>query len=85
MSGWRELWHVDFLGNELGAGRSPSSLFLVTFTVLPLAKRFISVSPPATHRPRAAAGHLAIDSRAPGRAHQRGVPVGVAVWVGSAT
>ncbi|HEY0767536.1 MAG TPA: mechanosensitive ion channel family protein [Steroidobacteraceae bacterium] len=42
MWGWREVWHVDFLGNELGAWTLALATFLVTLTVLPLAKRFIS-------------------------------------------
>ena len=42
MSGWRELWHVDFLGNELGAWALALGTFLVTFTVLPLVTRFVS-------------------------------------------
>ena len=41
MSGWRELWRVTFLGNELGAWALALGLFLVTFTLLPLAKRLI--------------------------------------------
>ncbi len=41
MSGARELWHVDFLGNELGAWAFALATFLVTFTVLPLITRSI--------------------------------------------
>ncbi|MBS0366080.1 MAG: mechanosensitive ion channel family protein [Proteobacteria bacterium] len=42
MPGWRELWHMEFLGNELGSWVLAAVVFLVTFTVLPLAGRFIS-------------------------------------------
>jgi small-conductance mechanosensitive channel len=42
MSGWRALWHFEFLGNELGEWAVALAIFLVTFTVLPLAKRVIS-------------------------------------------
>ena len=42
MSGFSHLWHVEFLGNELGEWAVALVIFLVTFTVLPLAKRIIS-------------------------------------------
>ena len=42
MSGARELWHVDFLGNELSAWTLALATFLVTFTVLPLITSSIS-------------------------------------------
>jgi small-conductance mechanosensitive channel len=42
MSGWRALWHFEFLGNELGEWAVAFTIFLVTFTVLPLVKRAIS-------------------------------------------
>jgi small-conductance mechanosensitive channel len=42
MSGLSRLWHFEFLGNELSAWALALALFLVTFTVLPLAKRVIS-------------------------------------------
>jgi len=42
MSGWRALWHLEFLGNELGEWAVALAIFLVTFTVLPLVKRVIS-------------------------------------------
>ena len=42
MSGWRALWHFEFLGNELGQWAVAFAIFLVTFTVLPLVKRAIS-------------------------------------------
>src|SRR6516162_11533179 len=42
MSGLSHLWHFEFLGNELGQWAVALAIFLVTFTVLPLAKRIIS-------------------------------------------
>src|SRR5215472_13151918 len=42
MSGLSHLWHVEFLGNELGEWAVALAIFLVTLTVLPLAKRVIS-------------------------------------------
>ena len=42
MSGWSELWHSRFLGNELGEWAIALAIFLITFTVLPLIKRAIS-------------------------------------------
>ena len=36
------MWQVSFLGNELGAWAVAVAVFLVTFTVLPLAARLIS-------------------------------------------
>ncbi len=42
MSGWSQLWHSEFLGNELGQWAASLTIFLVTFTVLPLIKRAIS-------------------------------------------
>ena len=42
MSGLSRLWHFEFLGNELSEWAVALAIFLVTFTVLPLAKRVIS-------------------------------------------
>ena len=42
MSGLSQLWHLQFLGNELGEWAVALVIFLITFTVLPLAKRIIS-------------------------------------------
>lgn len=42
MSGVPEVWHSSFLGNPLGAWALALATFLITFTVLPLAQRFIS-------------------------------------------
>src|SRR5499427_2872230 len=42
MSGLNNLWHLEFLGNELREWAVALAIFLVTFTVLPVAKRIIS-------------------------------------------
>jgi small-conductance mechanosensitive channel len=42
MSSWRDLGHIEFLGNELGTWAIALGIFLVTFTILPLLKRVIS-------------------------------------------
>src|SRR5437763_6912505 len=57
MAGWRELWHLQFLGNELGAWTLALVTFLVTFTLLPAItgfisarrRRLISHGPPGVH------------------------------------
>ena len=42
MSDWREVLQVQFLGNPLGTWAVAVGIFLVTFTILPLLKRFIT-------------------------------------------
>ena len=42
MSGISRVWHFEFLGNELGKWVIALAIFLITFTVLPLAKRIIT-------------------------------------------
>ena len=42
MLGARELWHLEFLGNELGSWTLALATFLVTFTILPIITRFVS-------------------------------------------
>jgi len=42
MPGVLEVWYSSFLGNPLGAWALSLVTFLITFTVLPLAQRFIS-------------------------------------------
>ncbi len=43
MSAWRDLTHVEFLGNDLESWAVALAIFLVTFTILPLLKRVLSV------------------------------------------
>jgi small-conductance mechanosensitive channel len=42
MAGLEQLWHYEFLGNELGTWAAALLIFLVTFTVLPIIRGFIS-------------------------------------------
>jgi small-conductance mechanosensitive channel len=80
---WRALWHSVYVGNELGAWALALVTFLITFTLLPLARRFISArrraglkSPPQVY---VAADLIAL-------LVERTSPlflVGVAVWLGS--
>lgn len=42
MSGWRDLWNLEVLGNTVGLWAISLGIFLVTFTLLPLASRLIS-------------------------------------------
>jgi small-conductance mechanosensitive channel len=42
MAGWRNLGHIEFLGNELVTWAIALGVFLVTFTILPLLKRVVS-------------------------------------------
>ncbi len=80
MSGWSELWHSEFLGNEIGEWGIALAIFLITFTVLPLIKRAIS----AQRRREASGpqGYVALDLLAEVVAHtNRLFLVGVAVWL----
>ena len=84
MTGWREVWHFDFLGNELGAWTLAFVTLLVTFTALPLAKRFISVRRRRLIGPGPPRVHLAIDLTALLVERTKAVFLwAVAVWVGS--
>ncbi len=84
MTGWREVWHFDFLGNELGAWTLAVVTLLVTFTALPLAKRFISVRRRRLFGPGPPRVHLAIDLAALLVERTKAVFLwAVAVWVGS--
>lgn len=84
MAGWREVWHTQFLGNELGAWALALGIFLVTFTLLPLLKRFI-----AAHRRRVSADrpsqmYFAVDLAGVLAAHTSSLFMwGVAVWLAS--
>jgi small-conductance mechanosensitive channel len=42
MSSWEKFWQIDFLGNDLHSWAFALATFLITLTVLPLVKRFIS-------------------------------------------
>src|SRR5690348_4480491 len=84
MSGWSELWHSEFLGNELGAWVVALAIFLVTFTVLPLVHGFISAQRRRLHLKDRQGGYLALDLAAAlvERTSQLFL-WGLAVWLGS--
>src|SRR6185295_15428766 len=42
MMSWQEIWHTEFLWNSVSNWSLAVVAFLVTFTVLPLVKGFIS-------------------------------------------
>jgi len=84
MLGWRELWHVAVLGNELGAWTLAFVTLLVTFTLLPLAKRFISARRRRLMGPGPPRVHVAIDLVAHLVERTNAVFLwAVAVWLGS--
>jgi len=61
MSSWGEAWHVEILGNELGAWAIAIVVFLVTFTVLPLATRLVRARRRRLARHGAGQVYFAID------------------------
>jgi len=82
MPGWGTLWHTEFLGNELAEWTIALVIFLVTFTVLPLVKRFIARQrrrlPPTT------AGYFWLDLAAAWVTHTHPLFIwGLAVWLAS--
>jgi len=82
MPGWNNLWHSEFLGNEFAEWVIALVVFLVTFTVLPLVKRFITRQrrrlPPTT------AGYFWLDLAAALVAHTRALFLwGLAVYLAS--
>ena len=84
MAGWRELWHTDFLGNQFGAWALALGIFLVTFTLLPLAKRFIGARRRRLTAQRPIQVHAAIDLAALlVERTNRLFLWGVAVWLAS--
>ena len=42
MPSWREFGHISFLGNDLGEWALALGTFLITFTVLPIVRGYIS-------------------------------------------
>jgi small-conductance mechanosensitive channel len=82
MSGWHNLWHFEFLGNELAEWTVALAIFLITFTLLPLVKRFIARErrrlPPTT------TGYFWLDLAAEWVTHTRPLFIwGLAVWLAS--
>ena len=82
MSGLSHLWHLEFLGNELREWTVALAIFLVTFTVLPLAKRIISARRRREYP--ASQAYQALDLLAAVVGHtNRLFLIGVAVWLGA--
>jgi len=80
MSGWKALWHFEFLGNELGGWAVALAIFLITFTVLPLAKRVISARRRREYQ--TGQGYYALDMLAALAEHtSRLFLLGVALWL----
>ena len=61
MAGWSELWHYEFLGNELGQWAVALAIFFITFTVLPLVRGFISALRRRLHLKDRQGGFVALD------------------------
>ena len=80
MSGFSQLWHFEFLGNELGQWAVALGIFLVTFTLLPIAKRAISAQ--RRREFPASQAYAALDLLAALVGHtSRLFLLGVAVWL----
>jgi small-conductance mechanosensitive channel len=84
MSGVNQLWHFDFLGNELGAWGTALVIFLVTFTVLPIIRRFISVQRRRLRLKEREGAYAALNLAAALVEHTRPIFLwGLALWLGS--
>jgi len=84
MSGWSELWHSEFLGNELGQWAVALAIFFITFTVLPLVRGFISALRRRLHLKDRQGGFVALDlAAALVERTSRVFLLGLAVWFGS--
>jgi small-conductance mechanosensitive channel len=82
MSGFSRVWHFGFLGNELGQWAVALVIFLVTFTVLPIAKRAISARRRREYP--ASPAYAALDLLAALVEHTNRLFLwGVAVWLAS--
>lgn len=82
MSGFSQLWHHEFLGNELGEWAIALVIFLITFTVLPIAKRAISARRRREYP--ASQAYAALDVVAAMVEHTSRLFLwGVAVWLGA--
>ncbi len=82
MSGWRNLGHIEFLGNELGTWAIALGIFLITFTILPLLKRVISAR--RRRRGEYGTGNFAVELTAVLVARTSRVFLwGAAVWLAS--
>jgi small-conductance mechanosensitive channel len=80
MSGWGRVWHFEFLGNEVADWTIALAIFLVTFTVLPIVKRFITRQ--RRRLPQSAPGYFWLDLAAALVAHTSPLFLsGLAVWL----
>jgi|SRR5579863_628405 len=79
-----ELWYSNYLGNPLGAWTLALATFLITFTVLPLAQRYITARRARLSTLGSSRAYHAIDLAAflVERTHRLFL-WGVAVWLGS--
>jgi small-conductance mechanosensitive channel len=84
MSSLNQLWHFDFLGNELGTWAVALAIFLVTFTVLPIIRGFISTQRRRLHLREKQGAYVALNLAAALVEHTRPLFLwGLAVWLGS--
>jgi small-conductance mechanosensitive channel len=84
MPGVPELWYSDYLGNPLGAWALALATFLITFTVLPLAQRYITARRARLSTLGSSRAYHAIDLAAfLVERTNRFFLWGVAVWLGS--
>ncbi len=79
------IWQIEFLGNDLRAWTLALVTFLVTLTVLPIVKGFISAQRRRwAEREQQQKVHHAIGlTRPPRRAHEPAISLGAAVYLGS--
>jgi small-conductance mechanosensitive channel len=84
MSDWNALWEHPYLGNELGAWAFALLIFLVTVTLLPLVRRFISVQRRRLIKHGPQQVHLAVELAALlAERTSRLFILGVAIWLAS--
>jgi small-conductance mechanosensitive channel len=84
MSRLEQLWHYEFLGNELGTWAVALLIFLVTFTVLPIIRRFISAQRRRLRLKERHGAYAALNLAAALVEHTHQLFLwGLAVWLGS--
>jgi small-conductance mechanosensitive channel len=84
MSGLNQLWHFQFLGNELGTWAVSLVIFLVTFTLLPIIRGFISAQRRRLGLKEKHGAYVALNLAAALVEHTRPIfLLGLAVWLGS--
>jgi small-conductance mechanosensitive channel len=84
MSGLSGLWHLRFLGNELADWVAALTIFLVTFTVLPLLRRLMSAYRRSRRGKALGETYFAVDLALALVDHTKPLFLfGVAVWLAS--